>query len=112
MAKSLFKNYSYQFDKNEKKILLNFCKSVLKQMSSDERFYTDIKSFNSIIEKLSESSNEVKFTKDEKTKLVMRLKENAEHMQKQMKSAGFIKRWLYKSAYTQYDALIENHFKN
>jgi len=111
MAKSLFKNYSYQFDKNEKKILVTFCKTMLKQMNSDERFYTDIRSFNSIIDKLNDSSaEEIKLTKDEKTKLVFRLKENVDHMKKQVSKGFFLKRWLYKSAFAQYENLLINHF--
>ena len=112
MAKPLFKNYSFQFDKNEKKILLNFCKSVINQMNSDDRFYNDIRSFNSIMDKLNETSEEVKLTKEEKTKLVFRLKENTEHLEKQLKNAWFIKKWLYKSVYQQYQNLLQNHFNN
>lgn len=112
MAKPLFKNYSFNFDKNEKKLLINFCKSILKQMSSDSNFLNDVRSFNSIIEKLSDNSEETKFTKDEKTKLVFRLKENTEHLKKQLKNSWFIKRWLYKSVFSQYENLLENHFKN
>lgn len=112
MAKQLFKNYTYQFDKNERKLLLTFCKTLLKQMSADERFYGDIRAFNSIIDKLNEPVEEIKFTKEEKTKLVFRLKENVEHLQKQLKNAGFIKRWLYKSVYSQYKNLLQNHFND
>lgn len=112
MAKSLFKNYSYTLDKNERKILTTFCKTMLKQMSSDERFFADIKSFNSIIDKLNEGSDEVKFTKDEKTKLVFRLKENVDHMKKQADKGFFLKRWFYKSAYMQYDNILKNHFND
>ena len=112
MAKPLFKNYSYQFDKNERKLLVNFCKSIIKQMSGDERFYNDLRTFNSIIEKLNDPSEEIKLTKDEKTKLVFRLKENADHLGKQLKNAWFIKRWLYKSVFVQYDSLLQNHFQN
>ena len=110
MSKPLFKNYVYQFDKNERKLLLNFSKTILKQMTGDERFYNDIRSFNSIIDKLNQDSEEVKFTKEEKTKLVFRLKENADHMKKQLKHAWFLKRWLYKSVYSQYENILENHF--
>ncbi len=110
MAKPLFKNYSYNFDKNEKKILLSFCKTLLKQMTSDEKFFTDVRSFNSIVDKLNSADEEVKFTKEEKTKLVFRLKENVDHMHKQIKSSGFLKRWLYKSAYKQYNGLMEKYF--
>ena len=112
MAKPLFKNYSFNFDKNERKILLTFCKTLLKQMSADEKFYNDVKSFNSIIDKLNDPSEEVKFTKDEKTKLVFRLKENIEHMNKEIKKGFFIKRWFYKSILNQYSSLLENHFNN
>jgi hypothetical protein len=110
MAKPLFKNYAYQLDSNEKKVLTTFCKTMLKQMTSDERFFSDVKSFNSIIDKLNEGSDEVKFTKDEKTKLVFRLKENVDHMKKQASKGFFLKRWFYKSAYTQYDNILKNHF--
>jgi hypothetical protein len=112
MAKPLFKNYTYQFDKNERKILLTFCKTITKQMAADEKFYTDVKSFNSIIDKLNDPNDEVKFTKDEKTKLVFRLKENIEHMKKQINKGFFIKRWFIKSIYNQYNNLLENHFKD
>jgi len=112
MAKPLFKNYSYQFDKNEKKILLQFCKTIQKQMAADERFYNDLRTFNSIIDKINEGVDEIKLTKDEKTKLVFRLKENVDHMKKQINKGFFLKRWLYKSAYNQYKNLFETHFTN
>lgn len=112
MAKSLFKNYTFTFDKNEKKILINFCKTILKQMESDDRFYNDIRSFNSIMDKLNSGETEVKLTKEERTKLVMHLNENVKHMQKQIQKSGFFKRWLYKSAYAQYNNLLHTHFEN
>jgi hypothetical protein len=110
MAKPLFKNYAYTLDKNERNILTTFCKTMLKQMEADERFYADIKSFNSIIDKLNEGNDEIKLTKDEKTKLVFRLKENVDHMKKQAEKGFFLKRWFYKSAYSQYDKLLQNYF--
>ncbi|MFA7227960.1 MAG: hypothetical protein WC061_02910 [Melioribacteraceae bacterium] len=110
MAKPLFKNYSYQLDQNERKILTTFCKTILKQMTSDERFFADLKSFNSVIDKLNAGTDEIKLTKDEKTKLVFRLKENVDHMKKQAGKGFFLKRWFYKSAYSQYDKLLQNHF--
>lgn len=110
MAKSLFKNYTFQLDKNERKVLSTFCKTMLKQMETDERFFGDMKSFNSIIDKIHEGNDEIKLTKDEKTKLVFRLKENVDHMKKQASKGFFIRRWFYKSAYSQYDKLLKNHF--
>lgn len=112
MAKQLFKNYSYHFDKNERKLLQTFCKTLLKQLSTDERFFGEIRAFNSIIQKLDEPSEEIKFTKEEKTKLVFRLKENMEHLQKQLKHSNFIKRWLIKSVHKQYKNLLQNHFND
>ncbi|MGK9368078.1 hypothetical protein ACSSWA_04205 [Melioribacter sp. Ez-97] len=112
MAKPLFKNYSYEFDKNEKKLLITFCKTIIKQMSTDDRFYNEIKTFNSLLQKLESDGNPVKLTKDEKTKLVFRLKENEKHLEKQIKSAGFIKKWIYKPLYKQYKNIIETHFND
>jgi hypothetical protein len=110
MAKPLFKNYTYTFDKNEKKILLNFCKSMQKQMAGDEKFYQDLRSIQSLIDKLNSGEFEIKLTREEKTKLVFRLKENIENLKKEMKKGFFIRRWIYKSAYTQYNNLLINHF--
>lgn len=76
MAKKLFKNYSYSFDSNERKILTTFCKQVLNQLSSDEKFYREIKVFQSLLEKLQEGNEETKLTKDESTRLSVNLKEN------------------------------------
>ena len=41
MKKNLFKNYSYEFDKNEKKVLVTFCKQALKQLQGDSKFYAE-----------------------------------------------------------------------
>lgn len=112
MAKPLFKNYTYSFSKNESKLLSNFCKTLLKQMSTNEKFYQDVRSFTTINEKLLSKDLEIKFTKEEKTKLTFRLKENLENMKKEMKKGFFIRRWLYKSAYKQFSDILENHFKD
>ena len=110
--KKLFANYNFEFDKNEKKLLTNFSKQALKQMSGDSKFFAEEKAFNSIIEKLNQDNDVVKFTKDEKTRLTHQLKQNSEFMKKEMKKSWFIKKWLYKSIYKQYDNLIEKHFKD
>ena len=108
--KKLFKNYTYDFDKNEAKILSNFCKQAITQVSGNSDFYKDVKAFESIREKIAENSNEVKMTKDEKTRLVHQLKQNRNHLKTTMDKSGFIKKWFYKSMYTQYSNLIETHF--
>ena len=110
--KKLFANYNFEFDKNEKKLLTNFSKQALKQMSGDSKFFAEEKAFNSIIEKLNQGNDVVKFTKDEKTRLTHQLKQNSEFMKKEMKKSWLIKKWLYKSIYKQYDNLIEKHFKD
>ncbi|HEX7356679.1 MAG TPA: hypothetical protein VF270_03085 [Ignavibacteriaceae bacterium] len=110
--KKLFTNYNFEFDKNEKKLLSNFCKQALKQVSGDNRFFAEEKAFNSIIEKLKLDDGTVKFTKDEKIRLTHQLKQNSDFMKKEMKKSWFLKKWIYKSLYKQYDNLIEKHFKD
>ncbi len=112
MKKKLFKNYTFTFDKNEKRILKTFCNQALNQMASDDRYVGEARAFNSIIEKLDSSAEEIKFTKDEKTRLVHNLKANVQGYEEQLKSAGFFKRWFIKSAMNQYKLLIENHFSD
>lgn len=112
MAKKLFKNYSYTFDKTEKKLITNFCKQAVNQMMGDDRFRKDINTFNSIIDKLNSGSEEVKFTKDEKTRLVLQLNENAKAVKEKMDKSWFIKKWLYRSVYTQYNNLLLNKFED
>lgn len=111
MKKQLFKNYTYQFDKNEKKIISTFCKQVATQMNGDERFLVDARAFNSIIEKLNSGTDEIKLTKEEKTKLVLQMNENIKHIKKTMDKSWFFKRWLYKSMLTQYNNILTNHFE-
>jgi S-adenosylmethionine:tRNA-ribosyltransferase-isomerase (queuine synthetase) len=110
--KKLFANYNFEFDKNEKKLLTNFCKQALKQMTGNNKFFAEEKAFNSIVEKLNNGDEVIKFTKDEKTRLTMQLKQNSEYMKKEMKKSWFFKKWLYKSLFKQYDGLLEKHFKD
>ncbi len=110
--KKLFTNYNFEFDKNEKKLIINFSKQVLKQVAGDSKFFAEEKAFNSIIEKLNQSDDVIKLTKDEKTRLTNQLKQNSDFMKKNMKKSWFLKKWLYKSLYNQYDNLLEKHFKD
>lgn len=112
MSKLQFKNYVFTFDKNEKKILLNFCETLLKQMQNDEKFFQDVRAFTSITEKLRSNEYEIKFTKEERTKLIFRLKENLENMKKQTSKGFFLKRWFYKQAYNQIKNIFEKHFSD
>jgi gamma-glutamylcysteine synthetase len=109
--KKLFQNYNFEFNKNEKKLISSFCKQALKQMSSDKQFFGEIKAFSSILEKINSGEQTVKLTKDEKTRFTHQLKQNMESIGRQMKKGFFLKRWLMKSLFNQYNNLYENHFK-
>ena len=112
MKKKLFKNYSYSFDKSEKKILSTFSKQALTQMQTDERMFKEIKVFQSVLEKLNSGAEEIKLTKEEVTKLTLQLKENIKHLKTRMDSSWFIKKWFLRSVYNQYNNIITNHFEN
>lgn len=110
--KKLFTNYNFEFDKNEKKLLATFCKQTLKQIEDDNKFFAETRAFNSILEKLNGSSESVKLTKEERTRLVHQLTENVKFLKKDLPKVGFIKKFFYKSMIKQYDNILEKHFKN
>ncbi|MCS7052412.1 MAG: hypothetical protein NZM09_01620 [Ignavibacterium sp.] len=110
--KKLFNNYNFEFDKNEKKLLKAYCSQILKQISGNPKFYSEERVFNSIIQKLDSSDTTIKLTRDEKTKLSNQLRQNVENLSKEMKKGWFIRRWIYKSLYKQYNILLEKHFKS
>lgn len=110
--KKLFTNYNFEFDKNEKKVISAFCKQTLKQIEGDNRFFAEEKAFKSIQEKLNSSEQSIKFTKDERTKLVHQLEQNIKYLEKERDKAWFLKKWLYKSMLKQYRNIYEDHFKN
>jgi hypothetical protein len=109
--KKLFTNYNFQFEKNEKKLLTSFCKQALKQMGNDNKYFAEVKAFNSILEKLNGDAETVKLTKDEKIRLSEQLKQNMDYIGRHANKSWFIKKWLMKSLYKQYSSLYENHFK-
>lgn len=108
--KKLFKNYNMELSSNERKILSTFCKQMLRQTSMDEKLYRETKVFNTVLDKLSESNDSVKLTKDEFTRLKFNIKQNIEYIQKQYDSSWFIKKWILKSMLGQYKSLYNNHF--
>lgn len=97
--------------RTKKKLLINYCKQALKQVAGDSRLFAEEKAFKSIIEKLSAGTETVKLTKDEKTRLTHQLEENVKFIKKNMAKAWFFKRWLYKSMLTQYNNMLDNHFR-
>lgn len=109
--KRLFQNYKYEFTKNEKKLLSSFCKQSLKQMEGNNQYFAESKAFNSILTKINSGDETIKLTKDEKTKLTFQMKQNVDHIKKQMNNSWFIKKWLMSSLYNQYNNLLNTHFK-
>ncbi len=109
--KKLFTNYNFEFDKNEKKLLTTFSKQVLKQLDGNNQYFAETRAFNSILEKLSDSTETIKLTKDERTRLLNQLNENVKFLRKEMSGSWFIKKWLYKSMLKQYENILENHFR-
>ena len=108
--KKLFTNYNFEFNKNEKKILKTFCSQNLKQIQNDNKYFAEIKIFNSLAEKLNSSSEVIKLTKDERIRLKHQLTENVNFLKKKMQKSWFLKKMLYKSMVTQYENILVNHF--
>jgi hypothetical protein len=106
MKKKLFQNYEYEFDKNEKKVLISFSKQAAKQMESDDRYIREAKIFNSILKKLDETQDKVKFTKEEKTKLTFQLSENLKYLQKKVDNSWFLKKWFFRNMLNQYKNIL------
>ena len=110
--KKLFTNYNFEFDKNEKKLLTTFCRQTLKQIEGDNKFFAETRAFNSIIDKLNSNAETIKFTKDERTRLLHQLEENVKFLKNKVKKSWFLKKWLYKSMLTQYKNILDVHFKD
>ncbi len=109
--KKLFQNYNYELDKNERKLLSSFCKQSLKQMEGNKQFFAEHRAFDSILNKLTSGETTIKFTKDEKTKLTFQLKQNIKFIKNELDKSWFIKKWMMKSLYKQYNDLLETHFR-
>ncbi|MBN1299798.1 MAG: hypothetical protein JW995_01155 [Melioribacteraceae bacterium] len=112
MAKKLFKNYTFNFDKNESKIITTFCNQAIKQMGMDDKFAKDISAYQSIINKINSDPSEVKLTKDEKIRITRQLQENVKFIGSKMNKSWFLMKWFYRSMYNQYIALLDNHFRD
>lgn len=110
--KPLFKNYNFNFDKNEKKLLTNFCRQALTQFQSDPKFSQDTRAYNGIIDKLNSQAVEIKLTKEEARRLSFQIKENVKFLKDKSKKSWFIKKWIYNSLASQYDFLINKHFND
>ncbi len=80
--KKLFTNYNFEFNKNEKKLLSSFCKQAIKQIGSDDKYFGEVKAFNSVLEKLNSNEDSIKLTKDEKIRLTNNIKQNIDYLKK------------------------------
>lgn len=109
--KKLFTNYNLELNKNEKKLLLTFCRQSLKQIEGDQKYFAETKAFNSIITKLNGNDDIIKLTKDERTRLQYQVKQNIDFLKKEIKKSWFLKRWIYNSLLKQYQNLLANHFE-
>lgn len=107
-----FRNYNFEFDKNEHRILTTFCKQVIKQTGGDQKYYPTEKAFTSILQKLESGETPIRLTKDECNHLSVHLTENIRHLNKRISGSWFFMKWLYKSMLTQYQALLNTHFKD
>lgn len=106
MKKKLFQNYQYELDKNEKKVLISFSKQAVNQMEGDDRFAREVRIFNGIVQKLSGPDTNIKFTKEEKTKLTYQLGENVKHLQSKVDKSWFLTKWFYKNMLNQYNNIL------
>lgn len=108
--KKLFTNYNFEFNKNERKLLTTFSKQVLKQVQGNNQYFAEERAFNSILDKLN-SGDTVKLTKDERTRLKHQLEQNVKYLRKEIDKSWFLKKWLYRSMLTQYENILDTHFK-
>jgi len=107
-----FRNYNFEFDKGERKIISAFSKQVLKQVAGHNEHFRTERAFTSLAEKMNADEDIVKLTKEEFINISEQLKSNLRFYQEQIKKAWFLKRWMYKSMISQYSAIYEKHFKD
>ena len=111
MAKG-FRNYNFEFDKNEKKILVSLCKKVVKEVQGKKDYYRIERAFTGMLEKLNSGEEPVRLTKDEYIQMSMNLRENVKFMNDKMKNTWFLMRWIYKSMVMQYSNIYEKYFSD
>ncbi len=110
--KQLFKNYSYEFDKNEKKILSTFCKQILKQVAGNKQYFREEKVFTSILEKFESGEASVKFTKEEYFAFKNQFGNNLKHLKKELPKTGFFRKIFIKPLIKQYEILNNKYFED
>ncbi len=109
--KPLFKNYNFEFNSTEKKLLSTLTKQILKQIEGDNRYAGEVRIYQSISEKLSSQQEVIKLTKEESKRLETQLSENLKQYKEAIKKSWFFKKWMYKSLIGQYEGLLNDHFR-
>ncbi len=111
--KIALRNYNLDFDKTDKKVVVQFLKQAIKQTdgSQEVNMVKQNRLLSSILEKVS-GADSVKFTKDEYFALKNMIVANQQHLKKQLAAAGFFKKWLYKSLEGQYSKLVTKYFQD
>lgn len=109
--KPLFKNYNFDFDSSEKKLLQTMVKQILRQIEGDNRYITEIRIYKSLSEKLSSSQTPIRLTKEEIKRLELQLTENSKLLKEKIKKSIFFMKWIYKPLLKQYETIINKHFK-
>ncbi len=109
--KPLFKNYNFDFDASEKKLLQTMVKQILRQIEGDNRYITEIRIYQSLSEKLSSSQSPIRLTKEEIKRLELQLTENSKLLKEKIKKSIFFMKWIYKPLLKQYEAILNRHFK-
>lgn len=110
--KKPFRNYNFEFNKNQTKILSAFCKQVLKQVSGNQNYFQEEKAFTSILTKIDAGETPIKLTKDEFFKMKNQLSENIKYLTKEKDKSWFFKKWMMKSMLIQYSSIYDEHFSN
>jgi bisphosphoglycerate-dependent phosphoglycerate mutase len=111
MAKG-FRNYNFEFDKNERRYLQALCKQLIKQVGGDQQYYHIERAFTSVQAKLNTPDETVKLTKDEFQKIQEQLSANVRHFKKKIEKASFLTKWYYKMMLGQFESMYNNHFKD
>ncbi len=109
--KPLFKNYNFDFNSSEKKLLLTMVKQILKQIQGDNRYITEIRIYQSLFDKLSSSQSPIRLTKEEIKRLELQLSENAKLLKEKIKKSIFFMKWIYRPLLNQYESILNKHFK-
>ncbi len=109
--KPLFKNYNFDFDSSEKKLLQTMVKQILRQIEGDNRYISEVRIYQSLSDKLSSSQSPIQLTKEEIKRLELQLSENSKMLKEKIRKSIFFMKWIYKPLLKQYELILNKHFK-